>query len=129
MATCSANCRAPLLNRPVVTNTPRAAVGLGALQGADEGLHLGALDCGVAVVALGLYADQIESKGVLADHAVEAAVARSAGVCQQGLAPPVAHGAQQQQAETFEEQWRLGEYSVEQLGCQGSEPHRYRIRR
>ena len=42
-------------------------------------------------------------KSMLADHPVEAAISRLAGVLQQGLEPAVPHGLEQFQRECFEE--------------------------
>lgn len=55
-----------------------APVSLRAMQGADETLDLRAADCMPGCITFGLYVNLVKAERVLADHAVQAVIARSA---------------------------------------------------
>jgi hypothetical protein len=96
-----------------VTNTPRLVCA--PCSAPTKACNLWALDGSVAVVPLGLNANQIETESILTDDPVQAAVTGLASVGQQSLAAPVTHRAEQSQAEPLQKRRRLREHPVEQF--------------
>lgn len=80
-----------------------AAMGMGPLQRADEGLDFGAGDDSARLVVFGAHSDQVKAEGVRVDDAVKPNIASSRGDDSGALRPAVAHRAQQFDRQFLEE--------------------------